>query len=638
MNEFAAMATQNLLYVKSNATKCRLMVGRTVMVLWTNQQGKDTFYQGKITKYDIVTDRHTVIYSDNDVKHYDLSRITFRILGEGHTYKPTGEENKNSSGNFSTPYAGNNVSTSSSGSTNEAAHDSGAYSSGSGYSGYSMYSGFERKFPGYNPKKKDVTTPTTFSCYLDDRCFEDGDSMVLLGTLPQMGGFDQGVLMERHPSQPHVWQVVVMMPFEPAETCLTGIFEFKFGIRTVNGQLLSEGGKKRLAETMSNNFYANYRHTSARRFRSIQRASNAKVATVFLYRAIRNFENGLCASVEVMDVFEAIYDEFEPTRTTLMAMLNNHIRDTKSDADKTTSDMCIILCTAMIGKLGRTSRERTNYTYSTSYYSYNSYAAKPKPKDMSVTAWCMRAVEAAFNVQQEWDMQLHQALGSKQRAGWCAEGIKDAVERLRKAKGGFFEWLRIIPIIHRYHTSPTFSFTYNKYEDQFKSWAAKCFDLIDNHRDHLAEIPPVPMRKPKRPIRAPRKDVSVTGGGAPAADAGPPPVIVSGLDEESDIGIPDDGLLRDANGAVQYTNPLQRWLKKNSLSALWMEFLCHYSPSLSVVCYLVKHMQVHCFRYFYILYKTNLQPIHNQICINIYTSTQLPQVDLHFAIFKQKKS
>jgi len=220
--------------------------------------------------------------------------------------------------------------------------------------------------------------------FLDAKCLEAGDRLVVLGSCPQLGNWDTGVFLDAHPHQANVWQVIIPMPFERGETCLTGIFEFKFGIRTASGQLLTEGGKKRLIETMQHSFYANYRHTNARRFRSVQRATDATVATIFLYRALTDFETGHCTSVQVMDCYEGVEEEFEPKRGTLMALLNRHIKATTPDADQTTSDMCVLLVTAMIGQLGRTSREKAKYEYSTNYYAYN-YAAKVL-MELSVTA------------------------------------------------------------------------------------------------------------------------------------------------------------------------------------------------------------------------------------------------------------
>ena len=78
------MASRHLMYDKGNATKCRQLVGKTVFVLWKDKNGKETFFEGKVTKYDIVTDKHTVAYLDGDVKEYNMWRKTFRILGEGH--------------------------------------------------------------------------------------------------------------------------------------------------------------------------------------------------------------------------------------------------------------------------------------------------------------------------------------------------------------------------------------------------------------------------------------------------------------------------------------------------------------------------------------------------------------------------
>lgn len=369
------MSTQELLYNKSNATKCRQLVGKTVFVLWKDKNGKEAFYEGKVTDYDITTDKHTVTYLDGDVKEYNMWRKTFSIFGEGHKYTPSGTAAGTASSTLALPAAAAATATATTGGKTTTGGTTTGATTTTNYSNYSAYSTWERKFPGYNPKKAGVATEALFSCYLDRRCLESGDRVVLLGSCDQLGGWGQGIVLDAHPQQDHVWQVRVQLPFEPAETCITGIFEFKFGIRTAGGQLMTEGGQKRLVETMASNFYANYRHTTARRYRSVQRASNAAVATVFLYRALTDFETGACTAVDVLNCFEGVDEEFEPTRTTLMALLNRHIKSMPADADQTTADMCVLLVTSMIGKLGRTSREKPKYSYSGNYYAYNSYAS-----------------------------------------------------------------------------------------------------------------------------------------------------------------------------------------------------------------------------------------------------------------------
>ena len=304
-----AMSSADLLYDKSDTTKCRMLVGKSVFVLWKDKTGKETFYEGKVTEYDDVTDKHTVVYTDGDVKSYNMWRKTFRITGEGHLYTPTGAASvaKDTDGrpgattggaskgvtaaaaataSKAATSTGNNgtggTTTTAAAAAAAGAARTGGSAAGGTYGGYSSYSAWDRKFPGYTPKKADAVTDALFSCYLDARCLEAGDRVVLLGSCEQLGGWAQGIVLDAHPNQQHVWQAVAHLPFEMGETCLTGIFEFKFGIRTAGGQIMTEGGQKRLVETMAHNYYANYRHTTARRYRPVQRASNASVATVFL--------------------------------------------------------------------------------------------------------------------------------------------------------------------------------------------------------------------------------------------------------------------------------------------------------------------------------------------------------------------
>jgi hypothetical protein len=393
----------HLQYDPFNATKVRGLVGKSVMVLWRDQSGKDTFYQGRVTKYDSVSDKHTVEYTDGDVKSYDMSRKTFRILDEGFTYKPTGmaADAGDDAGEVGTATAGFSqggapaaapapsaavaagaavgagAAPAGAGAAPPATTGTGAAGTGagSGYGGYG-YTAWERVFPGYHPKHKNVLTECTFEVYLDASCLDAGDRVVLLGTMDQLGGWTQGVPLEAHPSRPHVWHTTVVLPFQDGETCVTGIFEYKFGIRAVTGDLATEGGKKRLAETMSRHKYANYVHTTARRFRNSTRPTDSFVASTFLARALADFERGLITAPQVLEVFDNVDAEFEPTRATLMALLNNHIKNTPVDADQTTADLCVLLVTAMIGKLGRTSRERAPLTYNANFYSYNTYAPK----------------------------------------------------------------------------------------------------------------------------------------------------------------------------------------------------------------------------------------------------------------------
>ncbi len=78
------MTTRELQYDKADVAKCHQLVGKTVFVKWFDKNNKETEYEGKVTHYDPLTDKHTVEYSDGDVKEYLMWRKTFRILNEGH--------------------------------------------------------------------------------------------------------------------------------------------------------------------------------------------------------------------------------------------------------------------------------------------------------------------------------------------------------------------------------------------------------------------------------------------------------------------------------------------------------------------------------------------------------------------------
>ena len=212
---------------------------------------------------------------------------------------------------------------------------------------------------------------------------------------------------------------------------------------------------------------------------------------------------------------------------------------------------------------------------------------QPLPKDMSVTPWCQRAIEAARRVQQGWALRLHEALGSKLRAGWCAEGLKDAVERLRHKNSAYYEWMEIIPLIHRFHTSPTFSFTYNKHQKEYRHWVEICMGHVDEQRARLASLPPVPIRKKRKP-KAPPTTAAEAGGGSKdgAAPALPLPSSGPKSGDESEFEVdPKTGL-------VKYTNPVDGWMKKKSMSSLWVQYLMHYSPSLDIICEMIQKFQV----------------------------------------------
>ncbi len=77
-----------LLYDASTASKLQALVGRTVLVLWPNLGGKDTFVEAQVTAHDTTTGKHAVEYADGGVILYAMSRKTFRIKEEGFTYKP----------------------------------------------------------------------------------------------------------------------------------------------------------------------------------------------------------------------------------------------------------------------------------------------------------------------------------------------------------------------------------------------------------------------------------------------------------------------------------------------------------------------------------------------------------------------
>ncbi len=77
-----------LQYDASTDSKVRALVGKSVLVLWRDLGGKDTFLPGRVTAYDPASGKHTVEYPDGTVKLYAMSRKTFRITDEGFTYKP----------------------------------------------------------------------------------------------------------------------------------------------------------------------------------------------------------------------------------------------------------------------------------------------------------------------------------------------------------------------------------------------------------------------------------------------------------------------------------------------------------------------------------------------------------------------
>ena len=206
---------------------------------------------------------------------------------------------------------------------------------------------------------------------------------------------------------------------------------------------------------------------------------------------------------------------------------------------------------------------------------------------MTVGPWCIRAIEAAFRVQQNID-RFDKLLGSKTRAGWCAEGLKDAIERLRKKNSSYYGWLEILPIVHRYHTSSTFTFTYNKYEKEFKTAAHACLMHIDGHRTKLAALPPVPIRKPKKPTTKPQVLTQAVGGAVKDA---------SGNNDVPPIPKPQHGntaqMALEDQDVTEYRLPIDGWLKKNSASTLWIDNLFHYATSLDLVCWLLKYFQDH---------------------------------------------
>jgi hypothetical protein len=77
-----------LQYDASTDSKVRALVGKSVLILWRDFGGTDTFLPGRVTAYDSISGKHAVEYPDGSVRLYGMSRVTFRITDEGFTYKP----------------------------------------------------------------------------------------------------------------------------------------------------------------------------------------------------------------------------------------------------------------------------------------------------------------------------------------------------------------------------------------------------------------------------------------------------------------------------------------------------------------------------------------------------------------------
>jgi hypothetical protein len=58
-----------------------------VSVMWRDATGQEVYYKGLVSQYNPLSNQHTVNYDDGDVRHYNLARKTFSIIGEDHLYK-----------------------------------------------------------------------------------------------------------------------------------------------------------------------------------------------------------------------------------------------------------------------------------------------------------------------------------------------------------------------------------------------------------------------------------------------------------------------------------------------------------------------------------------------------------------------
>ena len=187
-------------------------------MLWS----KGKRYEGLCTHYDPNDGKHFVVYDDGEKKWYTMTQKTFWVIGdEGNIkYEPTRVV-----GAAKTAKAA-------------ARTNKGGRSTTHATAGRTTYTNtaYTRQWTPYISKTANANTVATFNVLVDPRAMQGGERIIVVGNLEQMGGWNEGVQLVPHPRNPLIWSVTLEMPFTVADSCIHGMFQFRYKIVSNDGE------------------------------------------------------------------------------------------------------------------------------------------------------------------------------------------------------------------------------------------------------------------------------------------------------------------------------------------------------------------------------------------------------------------
>ena len=146
-------------------------------------------------------------------------------------------------------------------------------------------------FTGYAPRRPGIENPALFSCFVDNAVMQPGDEIVVLGSCEALHGWDVGLALHRNARNPNLWSRTIIMPFTTKERSYGGIFQYKFGIRNVAGDVFEEPGEPRTVRSMVTTYFASLRPLPRfSRIEGFERTANRDVAEQFLTNALADYE------------------------------------------------------------------------------------------------------------------------------------------------------------------------------------------------------------------------------------------------------------------------------------------------------------------------------------------------------------
>lgn len=128
------------------------------------------------------------------------------------------------------------------------------------------------------------------------------DQVTLHGSLPQMGAWREnggGVPMLRVPSSgpgvEDVWMVDLEVPFLANESCITGLWEYKFAVETPEGEIILEALTNRREKRMQPIYYASFRPPLKHpKFKSLKKAARTRPAVeTFILHELTGMRRGM---------------------------------------------------------------------------------------------------------------------------------------------------------------------------------------------------------------------------------------------------------------------------------------------------------------------------------------------------------